>query len=108
MARPAIFVTLIAATLIGPCLCCCAMARAFARPVSTAQATQTSPKPAACPHCPRTADVPKADRPTPTSPVPPTQPCPYCDGGVQLTTAAPPTISPFVVDVPFVALLPID
>lgn len=109
MARPAIFLTLIAATLVGPCLCCCALARAFARPDSPARAGRTSPKPAhepACRHCRPPNDPPTADVPQPPTPTDPAEPCPFCDGTVLVVATAPPTHTQFVVDVSCVALLP--
>lgn len=110
MVRPAIVLPLVVATLIGPCLCCCTLARAFARPISTAGADQTSVQPAhkpACPHCRPASDAPTANVPRPPTPTHPTDPCPFCDGTALVVATAPPNVSPFVLDVPCVALLPV-
>lgn len=86
MARPAIFLTLIAAILIGPLLCCCTFGPvAWVR--STTAETPVSRSQLTCRHC-RIAD------PAPASPNSkpecPSKPCPWREGRATATAVAPP------------------
>jgi hypothetical protein len=109
MARAAIFLTLIAATLIGPCLCCCALNRVLGRTEPTAGADSVQ-QPASvgptCPHCRPPAQNPTPKHPGHTAPSDPTHPCPHCSGQASIDAIAP-TLVNHVVDDPFVALLPV-
>lgn len=101
MAQAAVVLTLIAATLIGPCLCCCAGTRTFSQSTQTAQTD--FPVAPACPHCRTPAGPPSAEHPVPADRE---HTCPNCDCRAFRTAVAPapPTPDP---GLPFVALLPV-
>ena len=110
MARPAIFLTLIAATLAGPLLCCCTLARAFsAAPSQTPETTAAVPKhEPACPYCRAAAvgDGVTSSRPSP--PVNPSKSCPCCAERAATVAVAPQTIPQPPPEHPLFAILPIQ
>jgi hypothetical protein len=98
MARTAIFLTLIAATLIGPCLCCCALGLS---PRSVTEPQTATAAPPACPHC----------RPPAPEPAPPAEPChdcPICAKRIVPAVVAEVPVPLLAIDLAFAAYLPVE
>lgn len=103
MARAAIFVTLISATVIAPLLCCCTFAQILNAPQKTAVAAQTtSPAQPTCPHC-----LPTKPQPNPSEPTQPSPRCPCCEGRATLVLVNQSLEAPPVIAMPLVGLLTI-
>lgn len=107
MARAAIFLTLIVATLIGPWLCCCAYARLVddsrSYPITAAQPVA----PAACPHCQTDASpgVQTSHSPAPSQPK---RDCPCCDVPQHESAVAELSYPAPNLPLPLVGTLPLD
>ena len=108
MARAAIFLTLIAATLIGPCLCCCALAGTIGSLTGGSHSLRQAPvAEPTCPYCLPPAGIPTADHPARKAPTDPFHPCPHCSGRAAVAAVAPPLPPALQPHLPFVALLPV-
>jgi hypothetical protein len=103
MARSAIFVALVASTLLGPCLCCCAFA-GFASD-STIAKNPAIPATPACPHC--QTNLPAGAEPSPVTPVNPTPSCPCCEEREHSVLIAQIPQTPSAGAMQFVDLMPI-
>ena len=111
MFRNAIFVTLIAATLVGPCLCCCAFAGFLSQGPTVAGpiATDDQKQPPACPHCRTHSESGATDKlPDNRAPQNPTRDCPCCEERGTLAAIAPAPLTLILVDLSLVAVLPIE
>jgi hypothetical protein len=111
MVRPAVFLSLAFATLVGPLLCCCTLARAFSSTVASQTPETTAAVPEqepACPHC-RAAAFGAGMAPSrPNPPLDPSQSCPCCAERLATVAIAQPVASPLPPDLPLVAVLAID
>ncbi|HEX3150925.1 MAG TPA: hypothetical protein VHR66_22795 [Gemmataceae bacterium] len=105
MARTAIFVTLIASTLVGPCLCCCIFTRLSIASPSVATDDAKTTTEGACPHCRVAKTTSDSSELAPLVPSEPKRDCPCCEVRSSVTAIAPSTAIPFAVDVAFVGII---
>ncbi len=98
MPRTAILLTLIAATFLGPLLCCCALGVTCpTRGVATAESDVTP----ACPHC-------QKSEPTKSEPAKSKHDCPVCEKRKADTTYVEAKPAPLPAAPTFVVWLPLD
>ncbi len=108
MARPATYLTLIVATLLGPCFCCCTVNQLLAGSHSnhTAQAAGSLPQTtSSCPNCRSGNVIGVGQHSRPEDPAQPIPRCPCCDGKVDRVLANPVSNSPIAIAMPFVEVL---